>query len=327
VLATPVGGLNGIVEPGVNGWLSESANWRALAFELDRVLDARQEAQRLAVAGGPLQSYERLTDRDQILDSYRSLIGVGRRPAAVPRSSGPLVSAIVPYFQLEAYAEETLASLAAQTYEDIEVVLVNDGSLRHEDAGLGELADRYGAKLVTQPNAGLGAARNFGISQATGTYIVPVDADDRLAPTFVERCVDVLEERPDLAYATTWTAYITPDGEPYGDGVGWAAFGNWSELMFRNNVGGTCTSVIRKRFFDQGFAYSDELTSYEDWFLYLELHDTGHFGVVLPERLIEYRVRPESMLRTIGAPSMAMIFDEINAHLRERATRWEVARG
>jgi glycogen synthase len=323
ILATPVGGLTEIVEPGVSGWLAGGADWRSLADELDRVLDARQEAARLAEVGGPLHVYERITDRDRILGSYEELIGMGRRQPATPRSSGPLVSAIVPYFQLEQYVEETLASLAAQTYADIETVLVNDGSLREEDVVLDELADRYGAKLVTQPNAGLGAARNFGISQASGRYVLPLDADDRLAPTFVERCVDILEEHPDLAYATTWSAYIRPNGQPYGEGVGWAPFGNWSHLVRLNNVAGTCTAVIRRRFFDQGFGYSDELTSYEDWFLYRELHEAGHYGVVLPERLFEYRVRPESMLRKVGAPSMGTIFEEMNAHVREREVRWE----
>jgi glycogen(starch) synthase len=323
VLATPVGGLNEIIEPGVNGWLAEGADWRSLAAELDRVLDAREEPQRLAVAGGPLQSYERLTDHDQILASYDALIGLGRQRAGTPAREHALVSAIVPYFQLDAYVEETLASLTAQSYDNMEVVLVNDGSLRADDAVLEDLAERYGVKLVTQPNAGLGAARNFGISQASGRYIVPLDADDRLAPTFVERCVDALEDQPDAAYATTWSTYVTPSGAPYGEGLGWAPFGNWSSLIRRNNVAGTCTSVIRKRFFDQGFGYSDELTSYEDWFLYLELHEAGHYGLVLPERLIDYRVRPESMLRKIGSPSMAVIYDEINAHVRERAVRWE----
>jgi len=326
VLATPVGGLAEIVEPGVSGWHAAGADWRSLATELERILDARQEPRRLAEVGGPLRVYERITDRERILDSYRELIGVGRRTAASPRTSEPpVVSAIVPYFQLDRYVEETLESLVSQTYPHIEVVVVNDGSLREEDAVLDELAERYGVKLVTQPNSGLGAARNFGISQASGRYVLPIDADDRLAPTFVERCVEVLEADPTVAYATTWSAYIRPDGEPYGGGVGWAPFGNWSSLVRLNNVAGTCTAVIRRRFFDQGFAYSDELTSYEDWFLYRELHEAGHHGVVVPERLFEYRVRPESMLRKIGAPSVGTLFEEMNAHLREREVRWEAA--
>jgi glycogen synthase len=325
VLATPVGGLVEIVEPGVSGWLAGGADWRSLAAELDRLLDARAEPARMVEAGGPLHSYERLTRRDEIVRAYEDLIGVGRKPAPAPRSSRRLVSAIVPYFQLADYVEDTLASLAAQTYEDLEVVLVNDGSLQAEDAVLAELADRYDVRLVTQPNSGLGAARNFGISQSRGHYVVPLDADDMIAPEFVERCVRVLEEDPSAAYATTWSAYVRPDGRPYGPGVGWAPFGNWSSLVRRNNVAGTCTSVVRRRFFDQGFGYSDELTSYEDWFLYLELHEAGHYGVVLPERLIQYRVRPESMLRRVGAPRVGTIFEEMNAHVRERAMRWEGA--
>jgi glycogen(starch) synthase len=327
LLVTPVGGLTEMVEPGVSGWLAEGADWRSLAGEIGRILDARREPARLAEVGGPRHKYEQITDRQAILRSYGELIGLGRRPAPAPRRTGPVVSAIVPYFQLDEYVEETLASLAAQTYERVEVVLVNDGSLRKEDALLDELADRYGVRLVTQPNAGLGAARNFGISQASGRYVMPLDADDRLAPTFVERCVHTLEEQPDAAYVTCWSAYITPDGKPYGAGVGWAPFGNWSSLVRRNNVAGTCTAVIRKRFFDQGFGYSDELTSYEDWFLYRELHEAGHHGVVLPERLLEYRVRPESMLRRIGAPSVGEIFEEMNAHVRERGVRWERVAG
>jgi glycosyltransferase involved in cell wall biosynthesis len=322
VLATPVGGFTEIVEPGVSGWLADGADWRSLAAELGRLLDARAGPARLAEVGGPLHAYQRLTDRDEILRSYGELFGLGRRPSAAAPTTGPLVSAIVPYFQLDEYVEDTLASLAAQTYENLEIVLVNDGSLRPEDGVLGELADRYAVRLVTQPNAGLGAARNFGISQASGRYVVPLDADDMLAAEFVERCVTVLEEDPAAAYATTWSAYVRPDGQPYGQGVGWAPFGNWSSLVLRGNVAGTCTSVVRRHFFDEGFAYSDELTSYEDWFLYLELHEAGHYGVVLPERLIRYRVRPESMLRRVGAPSVATIYEEMNAHVRERAMRW-----
>ena len=64
-------------------------------------------------------------------------------------------------------------------------------------------------------------------------------------------------------------------------------FGNWTNLMERNNVGGTCAALIRRSLFESGFAYSTDLTSYEDWLLYLELHHAGHHGAVIPERLIQ----------------------------------------
>jgi hypothetical protein len=56
---------------------------------------------------------------------------------------------------------------------------------------------------------------------------------------------------------------------------------------------------------------------YEDWLLYLELHDAGHYGGVIPERLIRYRVREESMMRTVGAARLDRLVEEIRAHRRE----------
>jgi glycosyltransferase involved in cell wall biosynthesis len=324
ILATPVGGLNEMVEPGVSGWLAGGADWGSLAATLEHVLDEKQEAVRMAEYGGPLKRYGELTDRDRIRESYLELLRrrTTRRPAR-PRRGGPLVSIVVPYFRLEQYVVETVRSAVEQTYEDVEVVVVNDGSFREADRVLEDLAERYGVKVVSQRNAGLGAARNFGIAQSLGRYVCPLDADDRIAPTFVERCIEALEQDPELAYATTWSAYMKPDGSFYEGKVGYSPYGNWSRLVRLNNVAGTCTSVIRRGLFDMGFAYSDELASYEDWFLYYELHEAGHYGLVIPERLIEYRVRPESMLREFGNPRQKTIYDELNAHLREREVQWE----
>jgi glycosyltransferase involved in cell wall biosynthesis len=326
VLATPVGGLTEIVEPGRSGWLTDGAGWRSLAEGIQRLLDNKLEAAELTQSGGPVERYGELTDRQRILNGYIELLEErpGRRRAPA-RATDPLVSVIVPYFRLEGYVEETVRSALEQTYENVEVVVVNDGSLRPEDAVLDGLANLERVKVVTQRNAGLGAARNFGITQALGRYVLPLDADDRIAPTFLERCLEVLEQDPSAAYATTWSAYMKPDGTLFEGGAGWAPFGNWSKLIRRNNVASTCTAVLRRSLFDQGFEYSDELASYEDWFLYYELHEAGHFGVVIPERLIEYRVRPESMLREFGAPKVKTLFDELNAHLREREVQWEAS--
>ena len=76
--------------------------------------------------------------------------------------------------------------------------------------------------------------------------MLPLDADDTIAPEFVARCVRALRARPELAYVTTWVQYMDQDGEPFGDDLGgYVPFGNWAELMRRNNVGGTCSSLFR----------------------------------------------------------------------------------
>jgi cellulose synthase/poly-beta-1,6-N-acetylglucosamine synthase-like glycosyltransferase len=203
------------------------------------------------------------------------------------------------------------------------VIVVNDGSLRDEDAFLYDLAEEGRVKLLTQANAGLSAARNYGATQARGRYLLPLDADDVILPTFVERCVDALERDPELAYVTTWVQYMKPDGTPITeDSAGYFPYGNWSRLIERNNVGGTCAALFRSRLFELGFRYSPDMTSYEDWLLYLELNRAGHLGAVVPERLFHYRVRPKSMMRRDGAPRTQIIVGEIAAHLRESEVRW-----
>jgi hypothetical protein len=99
-------------------------------------------------------------------------------------------------------------------------------------------------------------------------------------------------------------------------------FGNWSTLIRANNVGGTCVALMRRSLFEHELGYSTDLTSYEDWLLYLRLHELGRFGAVIPERLIRYRIRDESMMRTVGRPKLDRLSKEIAAHAREREIVW-----
>ena len=203
------------------------------------------------------------------------------------------------------------------------MIVVNDGSFFPEDEILREISARYPVAVLSQPNAGLGAARNFGISQARGRYVLPLDADNEIAPTFVARCVEVLEADREIAYVTSWSLYIDEDGEPYDDaGTGYQPIGNQTELIERDNVAGDAAAVIRRRLFDLGLPYSQDLTSYEDWHLYLEMHRRGHHGRVIPERLLRYRVRSDSMIRDIGLPRTRRLYGEIQAHVREKEVEW-----
>jgi glycogen(starch) synthase len=323
LLATPVGGLLDMARPGRSGWLTRDRSEAALRATIGELAAQPADVAELIESGGPREVFLELTDPDALVARYARLM---ERPPSRPRTRAgepPLVSIVVPYFRLERYVEETLASAAAQTYPAIEIVVVNDGSLRPEDAGLYELAERYGATVVTQANSGLGAARNLGVASSHGAYVLPLDADDTIAPEFVSRCVRALESDPVLAYATTWVRYVDPDGAPASDeDGGYMPFGNWSDLIRENNVAGTCTAVMRRSLFDEGFSYSTDLTSYEDWLLFLQLHEAGRYGVVIPERLIDYRVRPESMMRTVGSPRLARIYGELRAHRVELETAW-----
>jgi glycogen(starch) synthase len=326
VLGTPVGGLTEMVVPGRSGWLTHDTSAEAIGAAVERLADDPGSVRSLVHSGGPRARFEELTDPEALVRRYRRLAGAGRRPSLRQDSGVPLVSVVIPYFRLERYIGETVKSVLAQTHPRIEILIVNDGSLREEDEVLynGSLGR---VTLLTQPNSGLSAARNLGIAQARGRYVLPLDADDMLDPTFVERCVETLERDPEMAYVTTWVRYIDPDGTPLtGEHGGYTPYGNWSRLLERNNVGGTCTALFRRRIFELGFAYSRDLTSYEDWLLYYDLQRAGHHGAVIPERLLQYRVRPDSMIRTDGQPMTQVIFDEIRAHVLENEVQWVASR-
>jgi glycosyltransferase involved in cell wall biosynthesis len=231
---------------------------------------------------------------------------------------------IVPYYGMDRYLEDTLRSVYGQDHARLEVIVVNDGSLRPEDQVLGKLATRYPIRVLTQENAGLGSARNSGIAHSRGRFVLPLDADNMLAPSFVRRCVEILAREPEVPFVTTWSRYVDEQGRPMeGLDAGYQPIGNSSAAVLHDNVAGDGTAVMRRSLFDRGYRYSPDLTSYEDWQLYRELHDAGLFGLVVPERLLLYRVRPGSMLREVGLQLAGRLYGEMQAELRERQVRWQ----
>jgi glycosyltransferase involved in cell wall biosynthesis len=326
VLGSPVGGLVEMVVPGQSGWLAPGTDAESIAAGLESVLDGRSQLEAMVREGGPVRTASSLTEEAGIVDAYRALVAEGspriRRGRAA--RSQPLVSAVIPYHATEQFVRETVDSLLHQTYPRLEVILVNDGSFSQPDWVVAELAARFPIIVLTQHNSGLGAARNFGIRQSRGRYVFPLDADNAAEPLFVERCVEVLEARPELAYVTAWSRYVDEHGEePAGDkGFQPLGAGHSPEANAEHNIAGDAAALIRRRIFDLGFSYSEELTSYEDWHLYRELELAGHLGAVIPERLIRYRVHPGQMTRQVALEHRLRIEAEIEAHIRENAVQW-----
>jgi glycosyltransferase involved in cell wall biosynthesis len=108
----------------------------------------------------------------------------------------PLVSVIINVYNGVPYLGEAIESVLAQTYEPVELVVVDDGS----DDGTGELAQSYGSALryVQQSRGGIGSARNRGIEVAQGEFLAFLDADDRFVPTKLERQMAALSADPEL---------------------------------------------------------------------------------------------------------------------------------
>jgi glycosyltransferase involved in cell wall biosynthesis len=309
-----------------SGWLAGGTDAAALGQALERLLERTDEVEEAVRSEAPLGRGRALSEEREILDGYEALASA-RPPRLLPRRTRPgrppLVSAIVPYYRASRYVRDAIDSLLAQTYPRIEIVLVNDGSFEEQDWIVAEIAGQLPVVVVSQMNQGLGAARNFGVLQSRGRYVFPLDCDNIAEPEFVARCVEVLEARSEIAYVTSWSRYIDDGGAPMpGPDIGYEPLGNRAAAVARENLAGDAAAVIRRRLFDSGFRYSEELTSFEDWHLYRELRGAGHFGAVIPERLLRYRVRSDSMQAEFAQPKRERLEGEIEALIRENAIRW-----
>jgi glycogen synthase len=325
VLATPTGGLAEIVRPGHSGWHTDATDEYAIAMAVDHLLKHRDEVAELIASGRPRRHAHQLTEPVQIRRGYERIAERPKRfPPHRPRAGRPpLVSVVIPYYRLSRFVAEAVRSIFGQTHRRLEVILVNDGSFWGADQVIAELAVEYPMRVLSQPNSGLGTARNAGISQARGKYVFPMDADNVAEPEFVSRCVSVLEAEPRLAYVTTWSRFTDEDGVPdTGPEGGYQPLGNTSRILTQTNVGGDAAAVLPRRLFHLGYRYSPDIHSYEDWALYRQFAQDGRFGRVIPERLMRYRVRPGSMLRDVGLPRVDRLIEEINAQTIERQGQW-----
>jgi glycosyltransferase involved in cell wall biosynthesis len=326
VLATPTGGFVELVEHGVTGWLTAGTTVDDVSRGVDELIAEPAKVTEIVRSGAPARHAHALTAPEDIAGAYERLAEQrpgARRPPA-PRATPSLVSVIVPYHRMHRFVADTVESIAAQTWPRLEVIVVDDGSLGPHDRLLDELdAGPHPLRVVTQPNGGLGAARNLGVAVSRGRYVFPLDADNMAEPEFVEKAVRVLEADPRIAYATAWSRFVGEDGEPLADGDGgYAPLGNEVALVELRNVAGDAAAVLPRSVFDLGYRYSEEVAICEDWMLYRALRRDGRFGIVLPERLIRYRIRLDSMYQDTGYDLIHRVQTEMTTQLELQEVGW-----
>lgn len=107
----------------------------------------------------------------------------------------PLISIIVPTYNVEKYIRTCIESILAQTYRNVEVIIVNDGSTDQSLAVISDLiCSHHNVKVINQKNQGVSVARNTGIDVATGKYITFVDPDDKIMPGFVSSLYQIADK-------------------------------------------------------------------------------------------------------------------------------------
>ncbi|MFM7606381.1 MAG: glycosyltransferase family 2 protein [Prosthecobacter sp.] len=164
----------------------------------------------------------------------------------------PLVTVIIPCYNMEPYLAQTLDSVIRQTHQNLEILVVDDGS-KDRTAEIAREHEKRDSriKLLTQANKGASAARNLGLGHAGGKYIAFTDGDDWWDPTKIEKHVKHLESDPSVGCSYSATQFVTLDGKLLH--CRFPKTKNLSDyyLYCRNPITNGSTPVFRREIFDE----------------------------------------------------------------------------
>ncbi|MHC5718487.1 MAG: glycosyltransferase, partial [Nostoc sp.] len=198
----------------------------------------------------------------------------------------PTISVVIPCYNSEKYIAEAITSVLNQTCQDFEIIIVNDGSTDNSQSVVEQLIKNYSnhqITLIKQVNSGQPAiARNRGISEAKGKYILPLDADDIITPTMLDECLNVLETDQSSAIAYT-------DRQDFGATDEFILAGNYdfSRLRHANHI--SYCALFRKDVWEKVGGYRTNVRGCEDWDFWIAAGAIGYFGHRIPKPLFKYR--------------------------------------
>ncbi len=227
-----------------------------------------------------------------------------------------LVSIVIPCYNQARFLGEAVESVLAQTHPHFEIVVVDDGSSDNTS----EVAARYPkVSLIRQKNQGLSNARNAGLRQSKGDFIVFLDADDRLLPKALEIGLKHLVAHPEWAFVSGRCALIASDGSPL-HSVEQPYFekDHYAEMLRDNYIWPPSVVLYRRTVFDTVPGFDTSLSGSADYGIYLQI--AGRFPVGChPHVISEYRQHTTNMSQNFGL----MLKDALNA-LR---SNWDCVRG
>ncbi len=220
------------------------------------------------------------------------------------KESNSLVSVIIPAYNAEAFIAKTLESVITQTYRNLEILVIDDGSQDRTARIVEEYIEKDSRiQLFSQANAGVAAARNLGITKSKGEFIAPIDADDIWYPQNLDKQVECfVNNSPEIGLVYSWSVDIDEEDKPTGKFKAARIAGDvYTTLIAHNFIGNASATMMRRSCLDRVSKYDSHLRDQnaqgcEDWDLYLRIAESYEFRVV-PEFLIGYRKVRNSMSR------------------------------
>lgn len=218
------------------------------------------------------------------------------------RPDTPLVSVILPVYNGESFVGQAIESALSQTWRNLEIIVVDDGSTDQTLSVLEVYAARDPRVRITrQPNGGVARARNRGLAEARGEFIAPLDADDLWEPTKIEQQVRrMIEAGAQTGLVYCWWVWIDETGTVLDRSPRWRVEGDVVETLLQVNcTGNASVPLYRRRCIEQAGGYDETLEEQnargcEDWDIALKVAALCRVAVV-PALLVGYRRLPQSM--------------------------------
>jgi glycosyltransferase involved in cell wall biosynthesis len=205
------------------------------------------------------------------------------------------ISVVIPCFNHGAFLQEAVNSVLASAYKEIEIIIIDDGSNDEQTLTVIEQYRGKGFKVLTHSNAGLAFSRNKGIEAATGKYILPLDADNRIRPDYINKAVALLDTGCcDIVYAKPHFFGKQVTHRLYTTG----AF-EISHLL-NNNYIDAC-AVYRKTVWQATNGYDQNMPyqGMEDWEFWISSYFNNFKFEFIDEELFDYRISAGSMITSV----------------------------
>lgn len=242
----------------------------------------------------------------------------------------PLVTVIIPVYNVESYVEKCLDSIANQTYKNLEIIIVDDGSTDSS----GRICDKFAhrdnrATVIHEVNCGLSGARNAGLRLSRGEWISFIDSDDYTSPLYIETLLSA-------AIQTSSALARIPFGKPFDDGqqcvlrevaegipepIVYTADQMQEDLLYQRYDTAFQWGVYKREIlgydpFPVGLYYEDLAT------LYRVIHRVSQVAIVDCREIYAYRMRSNSQIRQSFRPIKAHSALEVSEQLEREMSEW-----
>lgn len=198
------------------------------------------------------------------------------------------VSVIMPCFNDGVYIREAIDSVLTQTYKNVEIIVIDDGSDDEQTKNIISNLEYPQVKVLHSNRLRPAGARNYGIQQASGKYILPLDSDDRIEPTYIEKAINILDSNEKIG-----VVYCFADLFGESSGKWDLPEYNFQTMLLDNIV--FVTAMFYKSDWEKVGGFNTSMKyGMEDYDFWISLLEIGREIYQIPEVLFHYRIKPVS---------------------------------